>query len=224
MKIYLADTEPLKEQERFMRLLLRVPERRQKKVLRMMDEANRRQSLGAGILLSVALSERGYTEEQVKIGPYGKPYLEGEERFFFNLSHSESRVMCAVAESPVGCDVQQIRVFPEYRKIAKRFFAPEETAEIEKIQDENTGQELFFRYWTLKESYIKATGKGFSMPLDRFTICLKENGSAVLSGTEAERTSFFELPLKDGYCYVSCLLGKAVAEPPEIRWIDFREE
>ena len=56
MDIYLADTDPLKDQDRFERLLLQMPENRKKKILRMADPANRRLSLGAGILLSKVLS------------------------------------------------------------------------------------------------------------------------------------------------------------------------
>ena len=65
MRIYLADTEPLKNQELFESMLSRMPMCRKKKVLRMTDGINRRQSLGAGILLAVALSEKGLTEEVI---------------------------------------------------------------------------------------------------------------------------------------------------------------
>lgn len=223
MKIYLTDTEPLKATDRFEKMLLKMPECRKKKVLRMSADHSRRQSLGAGILLSIALSERGLTEEETKTGPHGKPYLPGEDRFFFNLSHSGSRVMCAVAEEPVGCDVQQITDIREYQRIASRFFAQDEVLSMERIADDQERKELFFRYWALKESYIKATGEGFSMPMNQFSICFPEDGSPVLRGNSQANVSLFELRMNDGYCYACCLLKGAVSGRPDIQWIDLSE-
>lgn len=220
MDIYLADTDPLKDQDRFERLLLQMPENRKKKILRMADPANRRLSLGAGILLSKVLSAHGKTEDQTETGPQGKLYLPGEEHFFFNLSHSGSRVMCVAADVPVGCDVQQCYDISEYRKIARRFFSQDETAAMDNVPEEEAKQ-LFFRYWVLKESYIKASGKGFSTPLNSFGIHFSENGVPVLCGDSDEKTAFLELKLNDGYFYACCLLGKTFIEQFRTEWIDF---
>lgn len=220
MKIYLADTDPLKNQILFEKMLSQMPSCRKSKVLRMPEGINRRQSLGAGILLSIALSAKELTEEQTKTGPYGKPYLPEAEQLFFNLSHSGNRVMCAVADTPVGCDVQQIRDIPEFGKIAKRFFTPEETAEIERLPEEE-GKELFFRYWTLKESYIKASGMGLSMPLNRFCLRMKEDGSVTLADSSNDEVAFWESDSDDGYRYACCLLNETALIKPETEWIDF---
>ena len=140
--------------------------------------------------------------------------------FFFNLSHSGSRVMCVAADVPVGCDVQQCYDISEYRKIARRFFSQDETAAMDNVPEEEAKQ-LFFRYWVLKESYIKASGKGFSTPLNSFSIHFSENGVPVLCGDSDEKTAFLELKLNDGYFYACCLLGKTFIEQFRTEWIDF---
>jgi 4'-phosphopantetheinyl transferase len=64
--------------------------------------------------------------------------------------------------------------------IADRYFSSAEIAELHSVPPEDRA-ERFFRYWTLKESYIKATGKGLSVPLEQFSFCLARAGSIGLS-------------------------------------------
>ncbi len=97
----------------------------------------------------------------------GKPEIRGPLRF--NLSHSGEFALYAFARCDVGIDVEEIRPFAHFLDIARRFFCPEETADITSLphhQQEST----FFRCWTRKEAYIKATGDGLSMPLDSFRV------------------------------------------------------
>lgn len=39
-------------------------------------------------------------------------------------------------------------------------------------ENEEKRTEMFYRYWVLKESFMKATGKGMALPLDQFCIRL----------------------------------------------------
>lgn len=85
----------------------------------------------------------------------------------FNLSHSAGMAACAVTRiGEVGVDVETIH-HRDFLKIARRFFAPEEVAQLEPLPaDRQT--EVFFRFWTLKEAYIKARGLGLSLDLAGF--------------------------------------------------------
>jgi 4'-phosphopantetheinyl transferase len=101
---------------------------------------------------------------------FGKPHVAGpiELPLAFNISHSEGLVICGVAALPMlGVDVEHIDRETATLTIAKRFFAVPEVEYLGSV-DEADRRETFFQIWTLKEAYIKARGKGFSMPLGDF--------------------------------------------------------
>lgn len=97
----------------------------------------------------------------------GKPAIRGPLRF--NLSHSGAFALYAFARCDVGIDVEEIRPFADFLDIARRFFCPEETADITSLPHDQQ-ESAFFRCWTRKEAYIKAIGDGLSMPLDSFRV------------------------------------------------------
>jgi 4'-phosphopantetheinyl transferase len=52
--------------------------------------------------------------------------------------------------------------------IAERFFSAQEVADLRALPEDEQPL-VFFDYWTLKESYIKARGLGLALPLGEFT-------------------------------------------------------
>jgi len=145
-------------------------QQRQKKIRALRFGKDRLLSLGAGILLKIGLERYGISEREAVIclGEHGKPYLRDYPNLHFNLSHSGSMVMAAFSDVPVGCDVEKIG---EARlPVAHRFFAPEELKRLEQAPPGEERNRLFFRFWTLKESVLKATGNGMTLPMDSFTI------------------------------------------------------
>jgi len=66
----------------------------------------------------------------------------------------------------LGVDIEEIKQID--MKIAERFFSPQEYRD---LMEQQVSQQLeyFFKLWSLKESYIKAEGKGLSIPLDSFS-------------------------------------------------------
>jgi 4'-phosphopantetheinyl transferase len=101
---------------------------------------------------------------------YGKPSLKPSlvtRPVQFNLSHSSGMTACALTlAGDIGVDIES-----HHRKIeldlAERYFAEIECAYLRQCPAEQK-QAVFFDFWTLKESYIKAVGKGLSIDLDRF--------------------------------------------------------
>jgi phosphopantetheinyl transferase len=69
----------------------------------------------------------------------------------FNISHSANYVVCAIADSPVGIDIEGGRKVNN--AVAKRYFTEEEIESIHSDED-------FFKIWTFKEALGKCTGEG----------------------------------------------------------------
>lgn len=104
---------------------------------------------------------------------YGKPIVDMPRNTQFNISHSKSWVVCAVDNGPVGIDLEHMHNTD--MSIAKRFFHPDEYAEMIRLPD-NLRRERFFDLWTLKESYVKALGRGLSCRLNGFAMILERDG------------------------------------------------
>lgn len=90
-------------------------------------------------------------------GEYGKPYLKCAQGIHFNISHSGAMAMCALHEREVGADIEQMKPCPE--SLVKRIMSTQERELYASSPDKVT---LFFQIWTLKEAYMKYTGKGLS--------------------------------------------------------------
>ena len=115
----------------------------------------------AFILLRYALKkEYGLTDIPSFIrGEQDKPFLRGTPDIFFNFSHVGTRAVCAVANSPVGADIQDIR--PLTLRVGKKFLTKEELEKASRISDPDELAKELCRIWCIKESYGKFTGRGF---------------------------------------------------------------
>jgi 4'-phosphopantetheinyl transferase len=116
-------------------------------------------------------------------GPQGKPALGATIKdagcpLRFNVSNSGNLAAYAFALGcEIGVDIEQHRPLHNFEDIARRFFSPEETAELLELPDaEKT--DAFFHCWSRKEAYIKAMGGGLSIPLDSFRVTLRPGVAA----------------------------------------------
>ncbi len=136
---------------------------------------------------------------------YGKPALvSASSEIHFNLSHSHELALIAVTQNrDVGIDLEYIRSDFPCEQIAQSYFSPRERAVLNQIPAA-LKTEVFFTCWTRKEAYVKATGKGLSLPLDQFDVSLIPGEPAKLLHTqwdtqEAGRWLLQELVPGSGY-------------------------
>jgi 4'-phosphopantetheinyl transferase len=106
-------------------------------------------------------------------GEFGKPKLAAgllKWDLHFNISHTRGLVACAIAGQEVGVDVERSNRILDLR-IVRHSFAPEEIRILNSAPPKQQ-RKIFFRSWTLKEAFIKATGEGLRRPLDSFSFSL----------------------------------------------------
>ena len=203
--LYAASVAPLTDAELYAAAYAAVSLARREKADRFRFEKDKRLSLGAELLLRHALcAERlGEVPMAFTYGAQGKPHFK-DGGVFFNLSHSGEYVLCALAPCEVGCDVEQIA--PIDLNIARRFFFRSEYADIAAQMAENARNELFFRYWALKESFMKVTGLGMKLPLDAFEI-VRGAEISVRQSVDERQYSFAEFGDISGYRCALCAAG-----------------
>ena len=113
---------------------------------------------------------------------YGRPHISGPvsaPNLRFNLSHTRNLIACIVApEFDVGIDVEDCRRNISGPAIARRYFSAREVAAFERLT-KNEQAAAFFEYWTLKEAYVKAVGRGISLGLARFSFELDDRSLRV---------------------------------------------
>ncbi len=211
LKTYTACTDTLENEELFGSLYARMPRYRRDNIDRMRSPKGKRLSLGAGALLGYALLREGIADHELGYIGNRKPVLKNSP-LRFNLSHSGNVVFCAVSDKDVGCDVERIRNIK--MRIAERFFFREEYAALAECADNESRTDLFFRYWTLKESFMKVTGLGFELPLSEFCIILGGDGISVRQQVDGRQYFFREYSAFDGYKYAVCLADEPIPDDP----------
>jgi 4'-phosphopantetheinyl transferase len=118
---------------------------------------------------------------QFYYGIHGKPKLTqdcGGHSLRFNVSHSYGLALYAVTrDREVGIDIECRRSIPEATDIADKLFSTSESLTLRSAP--SSGQEeVFLKYWTFKEAYLKAHGIGLPnfkvaelvpLDIDKFT-------------------------------------------------------
>lgn len=189
--IYRLCTEELAKAEVFAAYYDQMSQMRRSKIDRLKREADKRRALGAGVLLDEGLKKYGLSERNVKIeiGENGKPYLPDHPQIHFNLSHSGKQALAVFADTQVGCDIEQMH--SAKLSVARRFFCPSEYAWLISQPTERR-QEAFYRIWTLKESFMKATGLGMKLPLDAFEFLLGREEVKISQSVDEAEYRFIE--------------------------------
>jgi 4'-phosphopantetheinyl transferase len=106
-------------------------------------------------------------------GPKGKPALADAGPLRFNASNSGILAAYSfIIGCEIGIDIEQHRALTDIESIVRRFFSPEEAADLRELSEAERTP-AFFNCWTRKEAYIKAVGDGLSVPLDSFRVAFR---------------------------------------------------
>jgi 4'-phosphopantetheinyl transferase len=118
-------------------------------------------------------------------GPMGKPGLRKEQNrksIRFNSTGSgDIAVIGITAENEIGVDTERIRPLPDIKELLKTTFSRMEQEEFTKHSTAANRAELYMRYWTHKEAFLKATGEGLSRPLPGIEFRYEEDGLSLYS-------------------------------------------
>ena len=145
-----------------------LPEKRQEKVDNFIFDKDKKLGSGVYLLLKKMLDEENIEDPIIKTEDDGKPYISNYDNIYFNMSHAGRMVACAISDSEIGIDIEKIDPLIDM-KIAQTFFY---NSEYENIKKSDRRVDEFFKYWVLKESYMKYTGLGFTLDLNKFEIVI----------------------------------------------------
>jgi 4'-phosphopantetheinyl transferase len=101
-----------------------------------------------------------------KIGPHGKPFVQAPDQIHFNISHSGNWVLIAIGNKEVGVDLEKMTGdFITDALLTECFHRHE----LKLIRESKDSVVEFFKFWTRKEAFLKATGNGIVDDLQAIT-------------------------------------------------------
>lgn len=121
---------------------------------------------------------------KIKRNKFGKPYINGRDNFYYNISHSQNRVVIAYSSSgEIGVDVEKIRE-TNYKNLVE-LFHKDEIKLFSNSLSYRRKLEKFFYLWTIKEAYIKMKGRGLYIDLSSFNVIENsKNNSLIIKDEE----------------------------------------
>jgi 4'-phosphopantetheinyl transferase len=74
---------------------------------------------------------------------------------------------------------------------------------------------VFYSFWTRKEAYVKALGRGLSVPLDQFDV----SGGSTIEGNFVESTTWSLQDMDLGESYAGAIVVEG--DTPAVRFSDW---
>ncbi|AWK07573.1 hypothetical protein DDQ41_00030 [Streptomyces spongiicola] len=174
------------------------------------------------------LVRHALSEVEPRVGPHewrflrsglGRPEVHAPDwcrSLRFNLSHTDGTVACVVTrELRCGVDVERSGRALPLPRLARAVLSPRERRELD-AAPAGRRQELFLRYWTVKEAYLKAIGSGlrFPMPACEFDVGTgRPRLRSLGAGHEHARYTFRQWAAPDGGFLAVAIQGRTVHGP-----------
>lgn len=148
------------------------------------DADRQRHLAGRALVRAFVARTRGGSPQAVSIreGPRGKPRLaadqESETDLEFNIAHTANVVVAAFSRThSVGIDVETLDRTRNLDGLAERVLTGAEWDRWHSLAA-NAQPAFFFRVWTCKEAFLKATGQGLQRA-PRTVECAFDGGTVV---------------------------------------------
>lgn len=205
--VHVAVTSRLLDEGTWEQALAYVPQKMAEEIRRFRRWQDRTNALAGRLLLRKMFKGRGLPDnslDHLERNKYGRPFLSGMPDF--NLSHCDGLVVCAVAsEGQLGIDVENVRSvsFDDFRSQ----FSDKEWGAIHRDSEPDRH---FFRLWTLKESLVKADGRGLGLDL----LAIQHmDGTAILDGKQ-----YHVLDLELGTSFCAHVASREPITEVHIQW------
>ncbi len=150
-------------------------------------------------------------EVRLAYGEQGKPSLrEPAADLTFNLSHSGDLLLLAFGRGrELGIDVERTGRDVAWERVARRFF---ERRELEALRSLPAAERraAFFRCWTRKEAFVKATGRGVTQGLRSFAVSLDPAAAALtwIQGGDPADWGMADVDAGPGHAAAVCAAGR----------------
>ena len=159
-----------------------------------------------GSLRHILARYLGQPPERVRLGytSAGKPIIRDHPDLHFNLSHSADLALLGVSHGgPLGVDIEEIHSDALVDSTSGLVLSYPENDELRQLSGQSRC-ERFARFWTRKEAYIKADGRGMQLQLDRIDVAtspdrvrIREQGSN--RWMSCPRWTLRPIPVDPGY-------------------------
>lgn len=167
VRTWIADIRPLSENDVYCGYYEKAPDFRKIKADRIQGCRGKMQSIGVWTLYEKVCKTYSLSKNTV-----------------YNFSHSGDYVLCTVADATgneilAGCDIEEIKNLR--MSVARRFYCESECRFIESQVSREKQRQEFYRYWVLKESFMKAVRMGMKLPMNTYEIQIGTDGIPVLT-------------------------------------------
>ena len=158
------------------------------------------------------------TDIRLTYDMHGKPRLAGVadgDGLCFNVSHSHSLALLAIARRQVGVDVEYLHRQVRHEALANRFFSQYEASALQRLSPDQR-RAAFFACWTRKEAFVKAKGAGLQLPLNQFDVSVEPDEPAQLlrvgwEPAEARLWRLHNVEVGQGYAAALAVEGPTAA-------------
>jgi len=131
----------------------------------------------------------------------GKPFTSDDPSLCFNMSNSGNYVVYIFSRAgEVGIDIEKIRTLPDLDELIDKNFSSKEKIFI--CENSESKGKRFFKFWTVKEAYLKAIGEGMRLAPDNLEFTFANDRyelDAVKGIFEQEDWFFADLHISDDY-------------------------